>query len=300
MTVPGSTTHPYSPQPMQSTEPPEDIPVAMRDAPVSTSPKAKSPYLLVWIISGAIGVVSLTLLSAAPWILSSNSRVDPNQNPTDPTQLTGDSPGSGSMDGGNTPLDSAIDPATGATTDPAAETLLGHRPYDEAPAEALVPILADGGLLLRESAAKAWFAMEEEARRDGHTLIALSAFRSQEDQRYLFFEVKRQRGQDAVTRAEVSAPPGYSEHHTGYAIDIGDYTNPDTYLSESFAETAAFAWLEKNAAFYGFELSFPEDNDQGISYEPWHWRFVGDQDSLKTFYGQPRELGGRELGEGQN
>ena len=100
----------------------------------------------------------------------------------------------------------------------------------------------------------------------------------------LFFGVKEQRVQDATKRAEVSAPPGYSEHHTGYAIDIGDGNAPTTNLETDFASTAAFRWLEQNALKYSFELSFPPDNPQGVSYEPWHWRFVGDRDSLETFY----------------
>lgn len=78
--------------------------------------------------------------------------------------------------------------------------------------------------------------------------------------------------------------PGYSEHHTGYAIDIGDGARPDTHLSEAFEDTPAFRWLEKNAARFSFELSFPRHNPQGVSYEPWHWRFVGDRHSLQTFY----------------
>ncbi|MGK7898796.1 MAG: D-alanyl-D-alanine carboxypeptidase family protein, partial [Xenococcus sp. (in: cyanobacteria)] len=126
--------------------------------------------------------------------------------------------------------------------------------------------------------------MQGAARNQGIILSALSGFRSVEAQNYLFFNVKEQRVQDATTRAEVSAPPGYSEHHTGYAIDIGDGRVPATDLSPNFANTAAFRWLEENAARYSFELSFPPDNPQGISYEPWHWRFVGDRNSLETFY----------------
>jgi len=42
--------------------------------------------------------------------------------------------------------------------------------------------------------------------------------------------------------------------------------------------------LSANAARYSFELSFAKNNRQGVSYEPWHWRYVGDRDSLETFY----------------
>jgi D-alanyl-D-alanine carboxypeptidase len=125
--------------------------------------------------------------------------------------------------------------------------------------------------------------MQAEARQEGILLVPLSGFRSLAQQEKLFFGVKAQRGQRTTERAEVSAPPGYSEHHTGYAIDIGDGKAPTTHVEERFAETEAFAWLEENAARYNFELSFPKDNQQ-ISYEPWHWRYVGNQESLEIFY----------------
>ena len=82
----------------------------------------------------------------------------------------------------------------------------------------------------------------------------------------------------------MSAPPGYSEHHTGYAVDFIDESRPETHVEESFETTLAYQWLEKNAAFFNFEMSFPKDNDSNVSFEPWHWRYVGDQDSLETFY----------------
>jgi D-alanyl-D-alanine carboxypeptidase len=67
-------------------------------------------------------------------------------------------------------------------------------------------------------------------------------------------------------------------------VDIGDANVPAVNLSQSFEQTAAYRWLEANAARYSFEISFSKDNKQGVSYEPWHWRYVGDSDSLKTFY----------------
>lgn len=143
---------------------------------------------------------------------------------------------------------------------------------------------ADGQIKLRRAAAERFRAMVAAAQQEGVVLMPLSGFRSKQDQDYLFFEVKEQRAQRASERALVSAPPGYSEHHTGYAIDIGDGSRPDTHLKETFEDTPAFRWLEKNAARFSFELSFPRHNPQGVSYEPWHWRFVGDRHSLQTFY----------------
>ena len=67
-------------------------------------------------------------------------------------------------------------------------------------------------------------------------------------------------------------------------MDIGDANQPNVHLSTAFEDTSAFAWLQSHAPRYSFELSFPKGNSQGVSYEPWHWRYVGDQESLETFY----------------
>ena len=162
--------------------------------------------------------------------------------------------------------------------------LLGHLPYDVASESELEAISADGRLKMRSAAAKKFQQMQAAAKADGIILTPISAFRDDQTQEQLFFGVKEQRVQNATQRAEVSAPPGYSEHHTGYAIDIGDGNAPATHLETDFANTAAFRWLEKNALKYSFELSFPANNKQGVSYEPWHGRFVGDRNSLETFY----------------
>ena len=96
-------------------------------------------------------------------------------------------------------------------------------------------------------------------------------------------KVASERNQTAQERALVSAPPGYSEHSTGFALDLGDGDSPETNLSEDFEQTRAFRWLQDHAARYHFILSFPEGNPQGVSYEPWHWRFEGSADALRLF-----------------
>ncbi|HEY9890029.1 MAG TPA: M15 family metallopeptidase, partial [Candidatus Obscuribacterales bacterium] len=163
-------------------------------------------------------------------------------------------------------------------------SLLGHFAYPEATESDLVAIAADRTIRLRPAAATQLDAMVTAAAAEGVYLLPISGFRSVDEQKYLFFDVKAERAQTPKTRAEVSAPPGYSEHHTGYAIDLGDADAPATDLSLTFEDTAAFTWLAANAPRYSFELSFPEGNEQGVQYEPWHWRYVGDSDSLETFY----------------
>ena len=66
--------------------------------------------------------------------------------------------------------------------------------------------------------------MRVEAKKDGIYLVLLSGYRSINLQNDIFYSLKSIRNQEAVERARVSAPPGYSEHSTGFAIDIGDAT----------------------------------------------------------------------------
>jgi D-alanyl-D-alanine carboxypeptidase len=161
------------------------------------------------------------------------------------------------------------------------DTLLGHYAYAEAPQSELEVV--EGNIKLRKAAAQAFKEMSAAAQAEGISLVPISGFRSIADQKYLYFKLKEERNQTAAERAKVSAPPGYSEHHTGYAIDIGDANAPATELRPDFDRTPAFRWLKENAARYSFEISFPKKNRQGVSYEPWHWRFTGDSASLKTF-----------------
>lgn len=257
----------------------EDIPVAQRDRTGGSSaarPRQSLPPL-PWkpaILSGlALGVIVAGGFAARalPWerILAAVTTIptDPRSAPEPPPTIEAETP-----------------PSEPDTPEVTSEDLLGHRPYPIAPVDGLKAVTADSRVRLRQPAAEQFLAMQSAARAQGISLAALSGYRTFEEQKYLFFQIKANRGQDARDRARVSAPPGYSEHHTGYAIDIGDGSAPSTHIEESFATTPAFRWLERNAARYGFELSFPPDNPQGISYEPWHWRYVGDLESLETFY----------------
>jgi D-alanyl-D-alanine carboxypeptidase len=162
---------------------------------------------------------------------------------------------------------------------------MGHRRQQEARAADLTPVTGCGTERMRHGAARDFLTMQDMARSDGVYLVPLSTFRSIKDQEALFFGTKAARMQAAGERARVSAPPGFSEHHTGYAVDIGDADVPSAHLvAHSFERTRAYAWLQRNAARYHFELSFPRGNEAGVDYEPWHFRWVGDADSLSTFY----------------
>jgi len=125
--------------------------------------------------------------------------------------------------------------------------------------------------------------MRSAAEADGVQLTVISAFRPIAMQKDIFFGVKSERNQSAEERARVSAPPGYSEHSTGLALDLGDEGMPQTNLSESFEGTPAFFWLQNNAHRFHYQLSFAKGNRQGVSYEPWHWRYEGSAQALQQF-----------------
>jgi D-alanyl-D-alanine carboxypeptidase len=154
-----------------------------------------------------------------------------------------------------------------------------HLPYPIAHTVALTEI--DGQLLAR-SAADAFVTMQRTARQEGVHIVLRSGYRSHSRQSWLFYGVAAARGITLAERARVSAPPGYSEHHTGYALDLDDGQDPRP-LRQSFERTRAGKWLFANAHRFCFEMSFPRDNHQGISYEPWHWRYVGSTHASRTF-----------------
>lgn len=122
--------------------------------------------------------------------------------------------------------------------------------------------------LLAPAAAKSWLKMRAAAQRDGITLLLVSAFRSCAFQRALI-EAKLKKGLSLDDILKVNAPPGYSEHHTGRAVDIGAEGCPP--LEEGFERTPAFAWLQRNARRFHFRMSYPRNNRHGYLYEPWHW-----------------------------
>ena len=128
-------------------------------------------------------------------------------------------------------------------------------------------------LWLHAAAACAWSRLRAAAWRDGVVLEAISGYRSH-DYQLGIFERKRARGLAVDEILTVNAAPGYSEHHGGLALDIG--TPDEPAAEESFERTAAFAWLQANAAGYGFVMSYPRDNPHGIVYEPWHWCWHAD------------------------
>jgi len=149
--------------------------------------------------------------------------------------------------------------------------------YEEA--DSLVDFVDNGRTFqLYPNAFGAWVWMRDAAKAEGVELQVVSAFRSIKRQGEIV-EKKRKKGLSDEEIFKVSARPGYSEHHTGKAIDL---TTPGFLaLEEEFERSEAFQWLVKNANGFGFYLSYPRDNRYGIIYEPWHWCFKGTSGSVE-------------------
>jgi D-alanyl-D-alanine carboxypeptidase len=159
-------------------------------------------------------------------------------------------------------------------------SLFGHLPYDQISKEKLVVI--EPNIEVHIDMKESLLKMRKDAKNDGIFLVFLSGYRSINLQEKIFYSLKSIRNQVASERARVSAPPGYSEHSTGFAIDIGDFNNPETDFEVEFEKTDAFKWLKNNAAKYHFKLSFNKNN-KSVDYEPWHWRYEGSIEALKVF-----------------
>jgi D-alanyl-D-alanine carboxypeptidase len=127
-------------------------------------------------------------------------------------------------------------------------------------------------VLLERATRQAWQQLQSAAAADGETLLLVSGYRSHDYQRQLI-QRKLDRGQSIADILRVNAAPGFSEHHSGRALDLACPDQPP--LEEAFEDTSSFRWLLAHAARYGFRLSFPRHNPQGVAYEPWHWFFEG-------------------------
>jgi LAS superfamily LD-carboxypeptidase LdcB len=144
------------------------------------------------------------------------------------------------------------------------------------PADDALMRLIDDGLALQRPAAAAWLALQQDAAEHGFELTLKSAYRGHRYQRQVFLHPLETPYEfdDLAERMKLSAPPGYSKHHTGYAIDIGQTGHPH------FGSSPAYAWISAdnfaNAKKHGWIPSYPPDGGrQGPVPEPWEFTYVG-------------------------
>lgn len=157
--------------------------------------------------------------------------------------------------------------------------MLGHLPYGDAAAYDLVDapsgFALNGCRIRREMVPDLQRLLAAAAvdPRTGGIIRGLSCHRKIAHQRQVFC---RETATKAGDRAISAAPPGHSEHATGYAIDFAVRPSSNCPDAEAcMAAHPAARWLRENAPRFGFEQSFGAGNAQGVKWEPWHWRWVG-------------------------
>lgn len=120
---------------------------------------------------------------------------------------------------------------------------------------------------------EAFVQMAKAAAKDSIDLIADSGFRSLSFQRRII-RYRLSQGDEMMTILKSVAPPGYSQHHTGRALDL-------VPSEAKFAFTRAYTWLQENAEKFGFVETLPEDPTGESPWEAWHWYFAGSDSSLQ-------------------
>ncbi|MEK4487459.1 M15 family metallopeptidase [Psychrobacillus sp. FSL H8-0484] len=134
-----------------------------------------------------------------------------------------------------------------------------------------------------KEAREAFERMAAEAALSGYELVAFSSYRSFDYQIQLYERYVNNDGQEEADR--YSARPGYSEHQTGLAFDIGEKLFEEHFARVSFGETEAGKWVAANAHKYGFVMRYPNGKEKitGYMYEPWHFRYIGEDLAPKVY-----------------
>ena len=117
--------------------------------------------------------------------------------------------------------------------------------------------------------------MKNDMAKENMQIRIISAYRSYDYQESLYDNYLKNNSQNIVDT--YSARPGYSEHHTGLAIDVDNVK----LNYNKFYLTKEFLWMQDNAYKYGYILRYPKDKENitGYSFEPWHYRYVGKEAS---------------------
>lgn len=128
---------------------------------------------------------------------------------------------------------------------------------------------SEKNLRCSRAAFDAYKKMSEAASAEGYQIVINSAYRSYQDQVDITEEYLKWYGQSYVDK--FVAKPGYSEHQTGLAFDIG------SRKVNVFANSKEYQWMQDNAYKYGFIYRFPKKYEDitGFRSEAWHYRYVG-------------------------
>lgn len=159
-------------------------------------------------------------------------------------------------------------------TDPASPWVVVNKlrplnPVDYAPSDL---VSAGNGQEMRAEAASQLKKMQAAASAEGLNFYAASGYRSYQTQVAAYTSMVNSGGQAYAD--SLSARPGYSEHQTGWAVDLG---TGSCSIDNCFATTPAGQWVSTNAYKFGFLLRYPKglQSITGYDWESWHYRYIG-------------------------
>lgn len=177
---------------------------------------------------------------------------------------------------------SAFDKTTHSTTNPASIWVVVNKQHPLSPVTYAPGDLTTvgNGQQMRTEAATALQQMITDAKAQGLVIKPLSGYRSYTTQQAVYANEVRLYGQ--VKADTESAKPGYSEHQTGLAIDVG---GGGCGIEDCFGATDEGKWLAANAYKYGFIVRYTADNQSITGYraEPWHIRYIGKELSNELY-----------------
>lgn len=221
--------------------------------------------------------LSFAIVAAIAWALNrhfdTTNRIDSSHSATADTSSL-------------TPSKGAFDNKQYSLTDPTSIWVVANKhralqPKTYAPNDLVVPAIPLRGNItntekyVRKVTAVALEKLEADAQKQGLAFNLQSGYRSYDFQVDLYNRYVQQQGQ-AVADSQ-SARPGFSEHQTGLAADLGGVSHPECDVEACFATTPEGEWLAANAYQYGFIIRYPQNMQTvtGYIYEPWHVRYVG-------------------------
>jgi D-alanyl-D-alanine carboxypeptidase len=223
----------------------------------------------------AVLVIMVPLLGGGMWLLTNSDRKGA-------TSTTSNNQGSSQS---NQVLTPAFDKKQFSLTDPESKWVIVNKknpiPVSYVP-DLTVPDVrlrlssADEQMKINTQTASAIKEMFEAAKKEGITLVFGSGYRSANKQAEFYNSYKARDGQAAADT--FSARPGYSEHQTGFAVDLTS-SSGTCHLEECWKDTPEGKWAAVNAYKYGFILRYLSDKQAitGYTFEPWHFRFVGKE-----------------------
>lgn len=155
-------------------------------------------------------------------------------------------------------------------------------PHTYVPTDLVMPEVAaapykEDAIYLRREAAEALEALFYAAAEAGHTLYAVSGYRSYALQKSIYDRKVESSGEK---RAMLTvAKQGASEHQLGLAMDINGESTVVRGLVQDFGDTPEGKWVYENAHFFGFILRYQQGKTAitGYAWEPWHLRYVGQE-----------------------